>query len=303
MLEGEKQILVLRKKDLFREGEQIRIQMSSEFPDYIGVLHRHKFVEVVYILSGSAVHELEGESRQVGKGDLFIINTDTPHAFKPVEDPDDPFLSYDLLFTPEFFDASLTGERSIESLNNSYAFYSLFGGGQRKHPYFSVSGNSYAAFGELFHRIYMEYCGREKGYMEIIRGYMIQLMITIFRLNEATGAERTQKRIHRPVEFVLEYIRRNYNRRISTNELAEKVYFNPDYLARLFKEHTGLSITGMVQKVRVEQVCKLLSTTAKSIVQIAAECGFEDMKFFYKVFKKQMGVLPSEYRRQTAQLG
>ena len=302
MAEQEKQILVLKQSDLFRDGEPLRIQMSNEFPDYIGVLHRHKFIEVVYILSGSAMHYVEGESGRVGKGDLFIINMDTPHAFVPVEDPNDPFLSYDLLFTAEFFDRSLTGEHAIEALNESYAFYSLFGGGQQRHPYFSVSGSSYTVFGELFHRIYLEYRGREKGYMEIIRGYMIQLIITIFRLSEAKGETQAQRQVMQPIEYVLEYIRRNYNRRISASELAEKVYFNPDYLARMFKAHTGYSITGMVQKVRVEAVCKLLSTTRQTIFQIARDCGFEDMKFFYKVFKKHMGVLPSEYRKQTSQL-
>ena len=165
-----------------------------------------------------------------------------------------------------------------------------------------MSGSSYTVFGELFHRIYLEYRGREKGYVEIIRGYMIQLIITIFRLNEAKGETRAQKLGTQPIEYVLEYIRRNYNRRISASELAEKVYFNPDYLARIFKEHTGHSITGMVQKVRVEAVCKLLSTTRQTIFQIARDCGFEDMKFFYKVFKKHMGVLPSEYRKQTSHL-
>lgn len=297
MAADEKRIIVLKQKDLFREGEQIRIQMSNEFPDYIGVMHKHKFIEVVYVLSGRATHYIEGESREVEAGDLFIINTDTPHAFVPVEDADDPFLSYDLLFTAAFFDASLSGERSIEALNDSYAFYSLFGGRQR-YPYFSVSGGSYAAFGELFHRIYLEYRGRERGYMEIIRGYMIQLIITIFRLSE-NGEVKTQRGGERAVEFVIEYIKRNYNCRISTRELADKVYFNSDYLARRFKEYTGYSITDMIQKIRIEKVCKILSTTRRSISDAAAECGFDDMKFFYKVFKKRMGVLPGEYRRQT----
>lgn len=293
----EKPILVLKREDLFRDGEHIQIQMSNEFPDYIGVLHKHKFIEVVYILSGRAMHYIEGEYREVGRGDLFIINMDTPHSFEPVDDPSDPFLSYDLLFTAEFFDERMTGEHFIESLNDSYAFFSLFGGKQKTHPYFSVTGSSYTMFGELFHRIYLEYRGREKGYLEIIRGYMIQLIITIFRLNEAGGAH-AQKQGAQPVEYLLEYIRRNYNRRITASELAERVYFNQDYLARIFKEHTGHSITGMVQKVRVENVCRLLCTTNLTIAQVARECGFEDMKFFYKVFKKHMGVLPSEYRKQ-----
>jgi transcriptional regulator GlxA family with amidase domain len=52
----------------------------------------------------------------------------------------------------------------------------------------------------------------------------------------------------------------------------------------------------------VENVCKLLSTTNHTIVRVARDCGFEDMKFFYKVFKKHMGVLPGDYRKQTARL-
>lgn len=296
----EEKILVLKQEDLFRGSERIQIQMSNEFPDYIGVKHQHKFIEVVYILSGTATHFVEGETRQVGKGDLFIINMDTPHAFIPVENPEDPFLSYDLMFTAEFFDKSMTGDHSLESLSDSYAFYSLFGGQKTRHPYFSVSGSSYTMFGELFHRIYLEYKGRERGYLEIIRGYLIQLMITIFRLDEMSGGERVQGKRGQPVEYVLEYIRRNYYRRISVSELAERVYFNQDYLARIFKEQTGLSITAMIQKVRVENVCKLLSTTNQTILQIAEACGFEDMKFFYKVFKKHMGVLPGDYRKHTA---
>ncbi|MBO5305355.1 MAG: AraC family ligand binding domain-containing protein, partial [Clostridia bacterium] len=78
MSSSEKQILVLKQEELFRSGESIQIQMSNEFPDYIGVLHKHKFIEVVYILSGRATHYIEGESREVGRGDLFIINMDTP---------------------------------------------------------------------------------------------------------------------------------------------------------------------------------------------------------------------------------
>lgn len=296
----EQPICVLTRKDFFRPNEHVQIQKSNEFPKYIGVLHKHKFIEVVYILSGSATHYLEGETRKVKRGDLFIINMDTPHAFVPDENPADPFLSYDLMFTLEFFDQSIIGEHAIESLNNSYVFYSLFGGQQAHHPYFSVSGSSYAMFGELFHRIYQEYRRREKGYLEIIRGYLIQLIITIFRLDEASGGNSPSRCNAQTVEYVMEYIRRNYNQRISIQELADRVYFNRDYLARIFREHAGVTITEMIQKTRLEHACSLLSATDLTIAQIAGDCGFEDTKFFYTVFKKYMAMAPGEYRKHAA---
>jgi len=295
----DRQICVLKREDYFRPNEHVQIQLSNEHPDYIGVLHKHKFIEMVYILSGTATHYVEGKTSPVKRGDLFIINMDTPHAFLPDTDGQDPFIAYDLMFTPAFFDQSITGEQTIESLNDSFVFYSLFGAKQDSRPYFSVSGRSYTLFGELFNKIYLEHRGREKGYLEIIRAYLIQLIVTIFRMDDGTDKYVRANRGNQTVEYILEYIHKNYQKHISVQELAEKMYFSRDYLARYFRESTGLSITAMIQKVRVEHVCRMLSTTDMPITQIARSCGFEDMKFFYSVFKKHMGILPGDYRKQT----
>ena len=77
------------------------------------------------------------------------------------------------------------------------------------------------------------------------------------------------------------------------------VYLSPDYLGKIFKTKNGLSIGETIQKVRIERVCEMLGATNKTIREIAFACGFEDIKFFYSVFKKRMGVLPSTYRKNT----
>ena len=72
---------VITEQDIFRPGENVYIQISNQYPDFIGVIHKHTFIEIVYILSGSGTHVVGDREVPVSKGDLFIINYDTPHAF------------------------------------------------------------------------------------------------------------------------------------------------------------------------------------------------------------------------------
>ena len=76
---------------------------------------------------------------------------------------------------------------------------------------------------------------------------------------------------------------------------------NLSYLGRVFRKTTGMSISAMIQKVRVDHACRMLSDTKRTILDISQSCGFEDIKFFYKVFKKYRGILPGEYREMKKQ--
>lgn len=292
-------VCVLKKEDFFRPNQNFHIQMSNEFPDYIGVIHRHKYIEMVYIISGKATHWIEGQTYTATRGDLFIINMGTAHAFFREEAEDEPFLAYDLMFTPEFFDRSATGYGAFEELTNSFVFYSLFHEEQSFSPFISVSGRSHAMFGEILHKIYLEHQEEKRGYIEMIRAYMLQMIVNVFRINASAvkgdGATRGAQIVH----YVTDYLRQNYHTHVSVKEMADRAYINRDYLGRVFREATGMSIRDMLQKIRLERVCELLSTSERTVVDIATSCGFDDMKNFYTIFKKHMGVLPGAYRKQT----
>lgn len=290
-------VTVLKKEDFFAAGENMHIQLSNNRPDYIGILHSHEYIEVMYILSGNATHKVSDKTYEVRRGDLFIVNPGTVHAFYTKQDNNEPFVAYDLMFTPEFFDSAIDGYHPLESLSQSFIFCSLFSEQDTPKPYLNVTGTQYTAFGELFNKIYHEYEGKKKGYREIIRAYLIELIVTCFRLNENQKYTDAEIRNHRIVEFLTNFIKDNYAHPLSINSLAKTVFLNPDYLGRIFKKQTGRSISEMIQKVRIEEACEQLASTNKSIAEIAHLCGFEDTKFFYTVFKKRMGILPGDYRK------
>ena len=290
---------ILTKPDFFTSDKNFHIQRSSEFPDYIGIPHQHKFIEMVYILSGSATHVIQEQTSKAVKGDLFIINMDTPHVFY-ADSGDELFISYDLMFTPEFFDRSMVGYHSMEALRDSFIFYSLFGEQQEYTPYIRVSDPAGAPFGEIFHKINGEYTAQKKGAIEIIRAYLMELIVSVFRAVDSNPDVRGSAKTRMLVNYVQDYIRKNYSAKLSTSLLAEKVYMSPDHLGRLFRSTTGMTLSQAIQQQRLQRAMELLTSTDRTIADIAHDCGFEDTKFFYTLFHRHNGCLPSDYRKKGA---
>ena len=98
------------------------------------------------------------------------------------------------------------------------------------------------------------------------------------------------------VHKVMQYIRANWQNKLSLDELAKHVYLSRAYLSTVFKEETGISISSYINKVRVEHAERMLRETGMSLVEIAAHCRFEDQSYFSKVFRKYTGMSPKKYR-------
>ena len=78
--------------------------------------------------------------------------------------------------------------------------------------------------------------------------------------------------------------------------LAEELGYNPSYLSQKFIQETGISFMEYLHRVRVDRSCHLLQTTDMRVSRIAAEVGYEDIKYFNKIFKQHLAVTPREFR-------
>ncbi|HHU79331.1 MAG: PocR ligand-binding domain-containing protein [Caldicoprobacterales bacterium] len=97
------------------------------------------------------------------------------------------------------------------------------------------------------------------------------------------------------------YIRENYNENLSLEDVAQKVFISPYYLSHLFREELGITFLEYLTRIRIEEAKKLLQDRSLTIFDISARVGYEDPGYFSKVFKKNMGVSPNQYRKNTAQ--
>lgn len=291
----EQGVPVMTAESMFRPNENVYIHLSADLPEFVGIRHKHTFIEIVYVLSGSAVHETEAGCYPVSRGDVIVVNYDTPHAFH--EQPgQERFTAYDLMFTPDFLDTSLINATDFSDMCSSVLFYSLFPQQQTIGPDLHLSGSGYSSFGELFNRIYLEFSSQQKGYLGLLRAYVTELIIKIFRGMDSHAEGKISPRQKEAVAGAVAYLRENYHTHITLESLAMHIFLSKDYLNRIFRETTGLPVNAFLQKLRVEESCRLLSSTAMSVLEISKACGFGDSKSFYAAFKRIMQLTPGEYR-------
>lgn len=103
------------------------------------------------------------------------------------------------------------------------------------------------------------------------------------------------------VHRCLDYVEFHYMEHFSLNDLAKEFSVNSTHLSSVFKKETKINLVQYVQTVRLRRAITLLNSTRLSIQEIADQCGFQDVNYFTRVFKKKYGVSPREYRNKVQQ--
>ena len=276
------------------DKEHFSIVKFEEFAEDEAIYHSHDFVEICYVYAGTGYHVVGGKKHKVAKGDLFIINYDMTHTF--YRKNTDTLITYNLLFTPSFLDEILIDLNDFNSLTMSYLFKDVWSGDSLRED-LKLKDEDLIDFDLLINRMYREYTQKKQGYMNIIRAYMIELIIKILRyFNGMSEGDIVIEKKVSAIESIMDYLQINYSRGFNLNDLALKSFFSKNYLCKIFKETTGITITEYMQTLRVNEASKLLENSSKTIIEIALEVGFSDYKSFNRVFKRIKGMSASQYR-------
>lgn len=101
-----------------------------------------------------------------------------------------------------------------------------------------------------------------------------------------------------PVDIARQWIITHLDQNITIQKIANHVYMNPTYFCEYFKNQTGETVLDFVTRIRMEKAKELLQTTTFKIYDIAVKVGYNDTKYFSKLFKKQYGDTPSKYKEK-----
>lgn len=99
------------------------------------------------------------------------------------------------------------------------------------------------------------------------------------------------------VRQALDHIGEHYMEKISLSTIAKEIGLSSCRLAHLVKEHTGRTISQIIQQVRIQHAAILLDRTSRSCAEIAYDVGFGDQSYFTMHFKRATGVTPGRYRK------
>lgn len=105
---------------------------------------------------------------------------------------------------------------------------------------------------------------------------------------------------HELIEHALEYINKNYHKKLTLQMVANRLHISRNYLCHLFKIQTGYKFCEYINLQRVNKAKKLIEEDKKTFEFISFDCGFSSQSHFSTTFKKYVGLTPNEYKKQIA---
>ena len=250
--------------------------------------HSHDFVEIVYVAKGTGIHLVNEKKYNVSEGDIFLINYDTKHAFAA---QNGSLLLYNCMFTPSYFDHTLNGSRNFFDITDRFLIGDLYANFSTDYIFVSARGSEANHVQNIYERLFHEFNTKQLGYRDIMRGYIIELLVIICRLNLNVDSERTKKMLE-----IIEHINIHYMEKLCVEDLAIIAGFSVSHFRRVFKSLTGKTLNLYIQTIRIHEACKLLKDKNINVEQVAEAVGYSDMKHFYSVFKRITGKLPKDFR-------
>lgn len=264
---------------------QIRImhlQQSDREP------HHHTFFELVYVLRGSATHYLEESSLPLRAGDYFIIDPGSRHCYRNTRNLE----IINCLFLPEYIDRALTDCPSLTALLSNRTM--RFGVPVDVHAADRIFHDNDKTVGKLIRQMEQEYHTAQVGYMELLRCHLTHILVHAVRATADLSQRHMQ---HAVTAQIADHLQQNFAQPLSLETISRRLGYTPQYLSALFHKDTGMTLQVFLQRLRVEEACRLLEQKELGLSAVAQAVGYSDAKHFSKIFRLHKGMSPREYRK------
>lgn len=259
--------------------------VDSTHPRYEMMYHWHPEYEIIKIISGSMLMNLDGEEFLAEQGDLIVINDRVCHSGKPNN------CVYDcVVFDLHSFSLHNNNcARQIEKLLT------------HKNEINRVMPRDNKELNEISNTLFNAMQEKAIGYEFVVNGALYQFIGIILKYHLYSRATRVNNRsISQQTSFknAIEYIENNYRNKILLSDLAKSAGMTPKYFCFFFYNITQKTPIEYLNYYRIERACEQLILSDLQITDIAYDCGFNDVSYFTKTFKKFIGTTPLCYRKK-----
>ncbi|MDF2514566.1 MAG: transcriptional regulator, AraC family [Herbinix sp.] len=248
----------------------IREKYESDF-----LPHWHENIEILYILEGTITVLSDASSITANKDEIIIINSNNVHHIQTLVDMSKYYcLIIDRKFCEEFglYTEEIIFQRLIKD----------------------------KLVRDKFNAIKVEFILQKAFYKAEIKSQIIDLMICLYRdytLSESPFSNKLETNKIEIIKKAIRYIQSNYDKNISISDIAEEAGISKYYFCRIFKEITDCSTVRFINILRCSNAKKLLQSGKYSVEEAAHICGFDNLSYFSKTYKKHMGCLPSSTKQ------
>ena len=246
--------------------------------------HWHERMELLLVLSGRLLLQLDGRVIAAPAGSLAIIPPEQPHCGTAGETGVDyRVIMFDV---PTFYNAAHAVERLLPPIAD------------KRVDFPPVTENP--AIVSLAQSLLPEQTGGDAYAPLLVIGRVYELLGLLYRCRPTEPVRSPQPDDR--LKQVLDYIAAHCSEPLSSAALSRRFGYDEAYFCRRFKAVTGLSPMAYIRILRLEQARRQLGESDARIADIAAACGFADAGYFARCFRRQFQMTPGEYRttlRQT----
>lgn len=278
--------------------EDFPIEIAGfRFPYFINLLpNYHDYLEISNIINGTGVFYISNKEYHLAKHDLVVIGSDEVHTFLASKNASLDIFS--IFFLPEVLSAPIEDDISFDIIRPFY---------NSTNHVIRSSDIDYDKMSEIMLEMYRLEKSKPKYFKLSIRFHLFELLLlllfhyddnALFSTDSKDKAYRRRAIIHR-LNKVFSLVENNYHEQISLDYVASICNMSKNYFCRFFHEVTGNSFIDYLNKFRINKAKYLLLNSDLSITQIAFDVGFNNLGYFFRVFRKYANLSPKEFIRES----
>ncbi len=253
--------------------------------------HYHEYVELIYGIDCDLSVWVDGSLVDIKSGDFCIVTSKTAHdVISKIEKSE--FLV--IKFLPQILYAA---EQSVFEFKYTLPFISS---DLSKREVFLRDEVEKSEIPSLIQKIISEWQDKNYGYEIALRAYVIRIALWLLRKWKAEKGEEMDAPVNaenmKCIKRAMEYAQNNFAT-ASLKEASELCNLSYSYFSRLFKRVMGENFNEYVNSLRINEAKRMLTSTAKSVTDIAMECGFSSVSYFSKIFKEKTNVTPHKFSK------
>ena len=279
---------IVDSRKMLDEGKLITVRTHTRFIHF--PVHRHNFIEVLYVCEGSVTNIIDGKKVVVGKGELLFLNQYTRHELLPAGEND---IAINFMILPEFFDVAY----SMAGRNNVLADFlvNILRQDEERGQYLYFKVSEVLQIQNLLENmIYSLVTGKGEN------NRINQTTMGLIFLYLVDSVQYVEMRLPNQYENMismttLDYIEQKY-RTATLTELCDMLHLPMHVLSKMIKKTTGFNFKELLQRKRLSKAVELMCDTDLPISDIIAAVGYENNSYFHRVFKERYGVTPRAFR-------
>lgn len=245
--------------------------------------HAHNAIEIECIVDGHLILEFENENLRLSKNDIVIIKPNVKHRFL-VPATCKACKRVNIAMSSHPLDSSEIGSFFASTLSTYSQDFLLL--------------EQDAIIEELMAHIVRELSRQRWGYNIIVKSELSSLMILLLRSIRRTTRSHNLTYAQQARSLIDAAPAENWTPAL----LARQLNISASYLMHIFHAEYDITLMRYLERCRLELAKKLLSDTQKSIFDISADVGFSTLQHFSYVFKKNVGLSPTRYRRISQEI-